>query len=81
MGYEQEDVNLIHINETHSARTRVGDFTSVWSPLVVVTMFVRERPIEDISDVSHRVHTHGRAFKNRADKKEREYRYHITNLI
>lgn len=68
-------------NETHSPWTRVGDFTSVRSPLVVVTVFVREGPIEDVSDISHRVHTHSRAFKHRAEEKRILVSYNKFNVI
>lgn len=54
----------IWFSNTHSAWPRVRDFASVRCPLVVVAMFVRERPIENISDVRHWVNTHRRAFKH-----------------
>lgn len=51
---------------THSARSRVGDFPSVWHPLIVRAFLVGKWPIKDHTDVSHRVHTHCRAFKHRS---------------
>lgn len=68
----QEDIKLVFISNTHSSRPRIRDFASVGCPLIVVTMFVREGSIEDISDVSHRVHTYSRAFKHRPGEKKRE---------
>jgi len=63
---------MLTVPNAHSAWARVRDFASVGCPLIVVTMFVREGSIEDISDVSHRVHTHSRAFKHRAGVEQRE---------
>lgn len=56
----------ISVKETYCSRPRVGNFPSVLCPLVVVAVFVGKRSIEDITDISHRVHTDCRTLENRA---------------
>lgn len=51
---------------TDRSRAWVGDFAGVFRPLVVVTMFVSKRPVEDVPDVGHGVHADGRALENGA---------------
>lgn len=53
----------------YRSRTRVGNFASVFGPLVVMTMFMGKGSVEDVADVGHRVHADGRALENGALKK------------
>lgn len=55
---------FIVLLRTHSARSWVGDLPSVSHPLVVGSLLVGKRPIENHTDVSHGVDTHRRAFKH-----------------
>ncbi len=55
-----------NMTETYSSRPGVGNLASVLRPLVIMSMFVGKWSIEDIADVSHRVHTDCRAFEHRA---------------
>lgn len=50
----------------HRSRPWVGDFASVLCPLVVVTMFMRKRSVEDVADIGHRVDADGRALEDGA---------------
>ncbi len=57
---------------THSARSWVRDLPSVCHPLVVGPLLVGKRPIEDHTDVGHRVDAHCGAFKHRSGGGRRE---------
>lgn len=45
--------------DQYRSGTWVGDFASVFCPLVVMTVFMGKRSVEDVTDVSHRVHADG----------------------
>lgn len=45
--------------DQYRSRTWVGDFPRVFCPLVVMTMFMGKRSVEDVTDVGHRVHADG----------------------
>lgn len=44
---------LFRYNETYCSRPRVRNLSIVLCPLVIMTMFVGKRSVEDITDVSH----------------------------
>lgn len=45
--------------QTYCSRPWVGNLAIVLCPLVIMAMFVGKRSIEDIADISHRVHADG----------------------
>lgn len=45
--------NFDYGNKTYCSRPRIGNLASVLCPLIVMSMLMGERPIEDIADVSH----------------------------
>lgn len=52
---------LLEVNERvkYRSRTGVGNFASVFCPLVVMTMFMGKGSVEDITNVRHGVHADG----------------------
>lgn len=54
----------------YRSRTWIWNFPGVFRPLVVMAVFVGKRSIEDVPDIGHRVHAHGRALEHGALNKQ-----------
>lgn len=60
---------ILNLFFTYSARSWVGDLSSVCHPLIVGPLLVSKRAVEDHTDVSHGVDAHSRAFKHSSVEK------------